>query len=58
MNTPLHVLLEADTHLEGDLAYGEADPSACHQLDQESDFFEGRLTPWTTNMCLDRLDFF
>ena len=32
MNTPLHELLRADPCLEGDIADGEADPSAYHQL--------------------------
>ena len=32
----------------------EADLSECHQL---GSIFRGRLAPWTTNMCLDRLEF-
>ena len=52
MSATLHVLLEAEPRLEGDVADGEADPSACHSIGQEE-----RLPPWTTNMCLDRLDY-
>ena len=48
MSTPLHVFLKADPSLEGNLAYDEADPSACHQLGQVS---------CSTNMCLERLNF-
>ena len=36
MSTPLHVLLKSDLCLKGDVADGEADPSACHQLGQVS----------------------
>ena len=32
MITPLHVLLKADTHLEGDVADDKADPSVCLKL--------------------------
>ena len=32
MSALLHVLLESDPHLEGDVAEGKADPPACHQL--------------------------
>ena len=33
MSTPLHVLLKADPHLEGDVADDKADPSVCLQLE-------------------------
>ena len=58
MSTPLHVLLKADPCIEGDVADGKADPAACHQLGQVSvlQYFQG-TAPWTTNMCLDRLDY-
>ena len=46
----------ADPCPDGDVADGKADPSACHQLGELS-VLEGRLTPWTTNICLDKLDF-
>ena len=36
MSTPLHVLLKADPHLEGDVADDKADPSVCLQLNQIS----------------------
>ena len=60
MSTPLHVLLEADPRLEGDVADDKADPSMCLQLNQISvyQYFLKRLAPWITNMCLDRLFFF
>ena len=48
-STPLHVLLKAYPSLEDNLG----NDKACHQLGT----FEGRLAPWTTNMCLDRLNF-
>ena len=53
MSTPLHVLLKADTRLEGDVADDNADPSVCLQLKQTSvlQYFLKRLAPWTTNMC-------
>ena len=59
MSTPLHVLLKADPSLGGDVADDKADYFTCHQLSQVYVFsiFEGRLAPWTTNMCLDRQDF-
>ena len=43
MSTPLHVLLKADPCLEGDVADGKADPSACLQLGQVSvlQYFRG-----------------
>ena len=43
MSIPLHVLLKADPHLEGDIADGKADPSECHQLGQVYvlQYFEG-----------------
>ena len=34
MSTPLHVLLKADPHLEGDVADDKADPLVCLQLNQ------------------------
>ena len=36
MSATLHVLLETEPHLEGDVADGEADPPACYQLGQVS----------------------
>ena len=36
MSTPLHELLKADPHLEGDVADDKADPSVCIQLHQIS----------------------
>ena len=36
MSIPLHVLIEADPCLEGELADGKADPPACLQLGQAS----------------------
>ena len=57
---PLHMLLKADPSLEGDVADDKADPSVCHQLGQVSvlQYFRGTAgsMPWTTNMCLYRLD--
>ena len=32
VNTPLHLLLKADSSLEGNVADDKADPSACHQF--------------------------
>ena len=36
MSAILHVLLEAEPCFEGDVADGDADPLACHQLGQVS----------------------
>ena len=36
ISTPLHVLLKADPHLEGDVADDKADPSVCLQFSQIS----------------------
>ena len=58
MSATPHVLLEAEPSLEGDVADGEADPPACHQLGQVSVLqYFGGTAPWTINMCSDRLDF-
>ena len=44
MSATLHVLLEAEPCFEGDVADGEADPLACHQLGQVSvlQYFGGK----------------
>ena len=54
------VLIEVEPSLEGDVADGAADPPVSHQLGQVSflQYFGGRTAPWTTNISLDRLDFF
>ena len=54
MSTPLHVFLKADPSIEGDVANDKADPSGCLLFCSS---FGGRIAPWTTNMCFDKLDF-
>ena len=56
MSTSLHVLLKDDPCLKGDAADGKSDTSAAYKLGQIS-VLQGRLTQWTTNMCLTRLVF-
>ena len=61
-STSLHVIYKAGPSLEGDVADDKADPSVCHQLGHlrwhlSCIIFDGRFASWTTNMCLDRLDF-
>ena len=36
MSNPLHVLLKADPHFDGDVAEGKTYPSASHQVGQVS----------------------
>ena len=59
MSATLHVLLEAEPCLEGDVADGKADHPACQELGQVTFmlYLEGRQAPWTINMSLDRLEF-
>ena len=59
MSTPLHVFLKVDPSLEGDETYDKVDSSACNQLAGYLSYsiFGRSLAPWTTNICLDRLDF-
>ena len=54
MSTPLHVPLKADPSLEGNTAKLHAINLARYL---SCSIFEGRMDPWTTNMCLDRLEF-
>ena len=51
--------LKLNLVLKVDVSEGKADPPACHQLGQVSvlQYLEGWPAPWTTNMCLDMLDF-
>ena len=53
------MVLKADPSLEGNVADGKGDPSACHQLGLylSCSIFKGQLAPWTTNRRLDMLDF-